>query len=53
MPQPWVLWGVQRGLIVDILLGKGLVSVTLDEVLECPAVLGPRHVEVGIYPDFS
>ena len=39
-------------MIVDIVEGMGLVSVTLDEVLECPAVLGPRHVEVGIFPDF-
>ena len=34
-----------------MMLGEGMVSVTLDEVLVCPVVIDPIHVEVGIFPD--
>ena len=44
--------GVQSGMIVDIVMGKGLLNVILDEVYECPAGLSPWHVDVGIFLDF-
>ena len=48
-------WGreVSRGgMVVAIVLGEGLVSVTLDEVLECPAVLGPTACGSWNFPRF-
>ena len=48
----WGGWGCAEGVIVDIVVMKGLLSVTLDEVLECPAVPGSQVCGSWNFPRF-